>query len=163
VAIQKCQISLRVDDETVESAKRLAKALQDAKADAARREALCAQMQFFQTEVLRNPATLELYIHAAEIDRSNPITPKRIADLRELAHTVKQWKPENPWALTAQILHDHVKSLHHPDVLALISALRESISDHENPSLLKRFNEAHRPPPDPGSPSGPAGATEKGP
>jgi hypothetical protein len=162
VTIRKCQISLRVDDETVESARRLAKALQDAKADAARREALRVQMKFFQEEVIRDPATLELYIHAAEIDRSDPISPKRITDLRELAHTVMQWKSENPWVLTAQILHDHVKSLHHPDVLALIAALRESISDHEDPRLLKRFDEAHRPPPDPEDTSGPADSTEKG-
>ena len=143
VVIRQCQAVVRVDRDTSESARRHAKALMDAKAQEAGRDAVRAQMRFLEDEVLCNPAALRVYLLATEIIQNKPVTAKGLGELEALAEAVRKWSPNDKWVETAKILHAHFGSLPSREVSALLSTLRESIRDHENPVLLKRLNEVH--------------------
>jgi hypothetical protein len=141
--IRQCQVSVRVGRETAESARRHAKALMDAKAHEVGRDAVRAQMRFLETEVLRNPATLRVYILATEIMQDKSVSAKGVDELESLARLVYEWSPEATWVETAKILNAHLGSLPCHEVSALLSTLRKSIQEHDNPALVDRFDRIH--------------------
>jgi hypothetical protein len=141
--VRQSQVFIRVDRDTVESARRHAKALMDAKAQEAARDAIRAQMRFLETEVLCSPAALQVYLLATEITQNKQVTARSLDELESLAESVYKWLPDNQWVETAKIMHAHLGSLPSHEVAALLSTLRDSIHDHENPALLARFDKVH--------------------
>lgn len=145
VVVTAARILVKVDSETTAAATRLANARQQAKADAAERDRLRAAMSFLEKEVVRDPASVRLYLLAKKIDRGADIPGGDIKELESLAKEVRQWRSTNTWVATANILHDHFDRLPHREIQVLISTLRDSIRDHENLDLLTRFDAVHDP------------------
>jgi len=139
------RVAVHVDAEITAAATRLANARQQAKADAADRDRLRARMSFIEKDVLRDPASIRLYLLAEKFERGKEIPGVDIKELDSLAEEVRRWSSANTWVATAKILHDHFERLPHRDVQALISTLRDSIRDHENLDLLSRFDTVNGP------------------
>jgi len=152
VMVTRAFITVCVDDDTTASAERLARARQNAKADAVERDRLRARMAFFEEEVLRDQASVRLFLLAEGIGQGKAGTSPSASDIQDAADEVRQWSRKNKWVDTAKILHEHFDSLPDDSLLALLATLRDSIKDHDNQRLLDRFNDIH------GSHGGPAGA-----
>lgn len=140
--ITQAWISVRVDSETLESARRLNRVRQDAKAEAIRQETLRGEMRFLEHEVLNNPGSFHIYLLAEGVRQGKPEIAKTATELELIAQKVQQWSPSTQWVATAKVLHQLFDSLPQRDIAALISALRESIQDHGSPRLLQEFDAA---------------------
>jgi len=145
VVVTAARIVVHVDAEITAAATRLANARQEAKADAAEQDRLRARMSFLERHVLRDPASIRLYLLAAKIEQGKEIPGVGIKELESLALEVGRWSSANAWVATAKILHDHFERLPPRDVQALVRTLRDSIRDHENLDLLNRFDDVHIP------------------
>lgn len=145
VVVTGARVAVRADRETAELARRLATERQRMKVQAIEQDRLRARMTFLEREVVRDAATVRLYLLAEQIEQGREVLGAGLEDLESVAEKVRQWSSANKWVVTAEILHDHFDSLPPRAVQALISTLRDSIRDHENSDLLKRFDEVHRP------------------
>lgn len=141
--VTRAAVNVLVDHDTVEAAEQLDAGRLAKKAEDIERRRLRARMAFLEEEVCRDQASLKLFLLADRIGQEKSAPRVSAAELEELATAVGQRSAKNRWVETAKILHKHIDSLPADAVLALVSTLRDSIRDHDNPVLLDRFDAVH--------------------
>jgi hypothetical protein len=109
VELVRVDVTLSVDEETTEAAKRLERIRHEYELDELARRQAKARADFLRDVMLADPASADLYTMLELPPRlGGPTTPD---GLEELVRKVKQWHPQSRWVLIAQILYEFLDGL----------------------------------------------------
>lgn len=109
VRVHRAQITLHVDEDTLETARRLERVRQEKVLDSLHQDRLRARIGFMRTEALRDPAAARLYWLLEHPNHPNP--QEQAKALEELVQQVSLWDKEDRWVIIAKLLHRFIERL----------------------------------------------------